>query len=316
MKHVFVFDPKSFPNQQWKMENMLDHIGEYFRTQDKPDFSIQISRYRRDAIVQIQKEMETAKDGDTVRVYAIGGAEILYDCINSVAELPNTEIAMVPYGEPSDFLYNFGEGKEALFGNALSLVQKGAAIPTDIFKWNVNYALNSCHIGPNSASKGRLRKYNAAQNKSGFFLFSIFTSFLNNLLSVFDRQITARHYKITIDDNDFSGNYSLIHIANGPYFSGKMTGLTEAAPDDGLLDIAMIKSAGPLTIKWSLSRFFHGKKPKNCITMQAKKITVQSDKQMWIQVDNEYILDTAVNIEVVPHAVQMVTMDNLSYQKH
>jgi diacylglycerol kinase family enzyme len=49
--------------------------------------------------------------------------------------------------------------------------------------------------------------------------------------------------------------------------------------------------------------------------MQAKRITVQSDRQMWIQVDNEYFLDTAVSIKVVPHAVQMVALDNLSYQK-
>jgi YegS/Rv2252/BmrU family lipid kinase len=315
MKHVFVFDPKSFPNQQWKMESMLDHIGEFFRTQEKPDFSIQLSRYRRDSIVHIQKEVETAKDGDTVRVYAIGGDEILYDCINGVAELPNTELAMVPYGETSDFLYNFGEGNDVLFRNILSLVQKGEAIPTDIFKWNVNYALNSCQIGLNSASKRRLRKYKAAQNKGSFILFTKFSFFLNSISTAFDRQIATQHYKITIDDNDYSGNYSLIHIANGPYYSGRKTGLTKAAPDDGLLDVALIKSAGPLTTKWSLSRYSHGKKPKNCVTMQAKKITVQSDKKMWIQLDNEYILDTDINIEVVPHAVRMVTMDNLSYQK-
>jgi len=315
MKHVFVFDPKSFPNQQWKMESMLDNIGQFFRTQEKPDFSIQISHYRRDMIVQIHKEVETAKDGDTVRVYAIGGAEILYDCINSVAELPNTELAIVPYGETSDFLYNFGEEKDSLFRNILSLVQKSGTIPTDIFKWNVNFGLNSCHIGLNSASVGKMRKYKETKNKGGLFLFSGISSFINNILTVFDRQITAQRYKITIDDKDFSGNYSMIHIANGPYYAGRMTGLTEAAPDDGLLDVALIRSAGPLGTKWSLSSFSHGKKPKNCITMRAKKITVQSDRQMWIQVDNEYILDTDISVKVVPSAVQMVAMDNLSYQK-
>jgi hypothetical protein len=36
---------------------------------------------------------------------------------------------------------------------------------------------------------------------------------------------------------------------------------------------------------------------------------------MWIQVDNEYILDTGISVKVVPRAVRMVTMDNLSYQK-
>jgi len=314
MKHVFIFDPKSFPNQQWKMENMLDNIGEYFRTQEKPDFSIQMSHYRRDAIVLIQKEVETAKDGDTVRIYAIGGDEILFDCINGVAELPNTELAVVPYGGTNDFLRNFGEGKDALFRNILSLVQQSAVVPADIINWDVNYALNSCYIGLKTAAAGKSRE--AALKKSSFFLVSGISSFIDNFLTVFDRQTAAQYYRITIDDNDFSGNYSLIHIANGPYYAGRRTGLSEAAPDDGLLDVALIKSAGPLRTKRALSRYSHGKKPKNCVTMQAKKITVQSDRKMWIQMDNEYVLDTNINIKVVPNAVRIVAADNLSYQKH
>jgi YegS/Rv2252/BmrU family lipid kinase len=313
MKHVFVFDPKSFPNQQWKMENMLDNIGEYFRTQEKPDFSIQMSHYRRDAIVIIQKEAESAKEDDTVRVYAIGGDEILYDCVNGIAELPNTELAVVPYGETSDFLRIFGEGKDALFRNILSLVQQGAAIPTDVINWGVNYALNSCCIGLKTAAAGKLRE--AALKEGDFILFSGISSFINNISTVFDKQIAARYYRITIDDQDYSGNYSLIHIANGPYYAGKVSGLAKAAPDDGLLDVALIKSAGLLRTKWSLSRYSHGKIPSNCITLQAKRISIQSDRQMWIQLDNEYILDTGISIKVVPHAVQMVALDNLSYQK-
>jgi diacylglycerol kinase family enzyme len=316
MKHIFVFDPKSFRNQQWKMDNILDDIGQFFRTQEKSDFSIGISHYRRDALVLIQKEAETSRDGDKVRVYAIGGDEILYDCLNGIAELPNTELAVVPYGETSYFLRNFGEGKDALFRNIPALVQHGEAIPTDIINWDVNYALNSCYIGLNTAIAGRLREYKATLNKGSFILLSKISSFTNNFLTAFDKEIAAQQYKITIDDRDYSGSYSLIHIANGPYFAGKTTGLsTKATPDDGLLDVALVKSAHPLKTMWSLNRYSQGKVPSNCNILQAKKITVQSDRQMWIQLDNEYIRDTDINIKVVPHAVQMVAMDNLSYQK-
>jgi len=316
MKHIFVFDPKSFRSQQWKMDNIFDDIGQFFRTQEKSDFSIQISHHRRDAIVLIQKEAETAKNGDRVRVYAIGGDEILYDCLNGVAELPNTELAAVPYGETSYFLRNFGEGKDALFRNIPSLVQQGEAIPTDIINWGVNYALNSCYIGLNTAIAGKLRGYKSTLNKGSFILLSKISYFMNNFLTAFDSEIAAQKYKITIDDKDYSGSYSLIHIANGPYFAGKTTGLsTRAMPDDGFLDVALVKSSHPLKTMWSLSRYAQGKIPSNCIVMQAKKITVQSDKQMWIQLDNEYIRDTDISISVVPHAVRMIAADNLSYQK-
>jgi len=36
---------------------------------------------------------------------------------------------------------------------------------------------------------------------------------------------------------------------------------------------------------------------------------------MWIQLDNEYIQDKSVNLSVVSGAVQMVVVNNLSYQK-
>jgi len=316
MKHVFVFEPRAFRGQQWKMDLILDDIGQFFRTQELPDFSIEISRYRRDAIVLIQKEVETAKEGDKVRVYAIGGDEILYDCLNGVAELPNMELAVIPYGETSHFLRNFGEDKKALFKNIPSLVQYGEAIPTDIFKWGVNYALNSCYIGLNTAIAGRLREYKSTLNKSSFFILSKIASFMNNFFTVFDKEIAAQQYKITIDDKDYSGSYSLIHIANGPFFLGKVTGLSNrAALDDGILDVALVRSAHPFKTMWSMNRYSKGKVSSNCLILQAKKIDIKSDRQMWIQLDNEFIRDTDISIKVVHHAVQMVTLENLSYQK-
>jgi len=150
MKHVFVFDPKAFYNQQWKMDNILDGIGQFFRTQESPDFSIQFSRYRRNAIGIVQEEAEKARAGDIVRIYAIGGEEILFDCLNAVAHFPNMQLATVPHGDSNDFLKIFGEGKEEIFRDIPTLVQSSDALPTDAIRWGVNYALNSCYIGMNS----------------------------------------------------------------------------------------------------------------------------------------------------------------------
>lgn len=314
MKHVFVFDPKAFYNQQWKMDGIFDNIGQFFRTQVMPDFSTQVARFRREAIGIIQKEIETAKAGDTVRIYAIGGDEILYDCLNGAAMYPNTELAMVPHGETCDFLQIFGEGKKEAFKDIPSLV-KSAAIPTDVIGWDVNYALNSCYIGLNSATAIKLKEIKNRLNKGIFIVFSKFASFFNYIATAFNKEIRAQRYNINIDDKDFSGSYSLIHIANGPYFAGRISGLKTALPDDGFLDIALIKSAGPLKTMFSMRRYARGKKSSNCLVMQAKKIFIESEKHMWIQLDNEYIRDTSISINVIPKAINMVVLDGLSYQK-
>jgi diacylglycerol kinase family enzyme len=57
-----------------------------------------------------------------------------------------------------------------------------------------------------------------------------------------------------------------------------------------------------------------GKIPSNCVRVQAKKIEIKSDTPMWIQTDSEYLLDTSITFEVVPEAVQVVAVNNLTYQ--
>jgi len=312
MKHVFVFDPKAFFGQQWKMDGILDHIGEFFRTQDKPDFSIQMSRYRRNAIGIINEAVEKARPGDVVRIYAVGGEEILYDCINAAAHFPNMQVAAVPYGENNDFLNIFGEGKAESFRDIPSLIT-AEAHDTDLIRWGVNYALNSCYIGLNSAMAAKVRKLKSSLGKGSFFLFSKISNFFNNIFTAFDKEITEQNYVISIDDVDYSGKYSLIHVANGPYYAGKKTGLSDATPDDGLLDIALIRSSGAIKTLFSLRKYSRGKRPKNGLFLQGKKISVQSDRKMWIQLDNEYIQNTDINLAVVRHAIQMVAVDNLSY---
>ena len=312
MKHVFMFDPKAFFNQQWKMDNILDSIGEYFRTQKNQDFSIQISRYRRNAMLLIQEEGEKAKPGDIVRIYAVGGEEILFDCLNGVAHFPNMQLASIPHGESNDFLLLFGEENVEKFRNISSLISAGT-LPTDVIRWGVNYALNSCYIGMSSAISKSLKDLKASMNKTSFVIVSKIFAFFSRIQSAFDKKIAARSYKIAIDDNDYSGRYSLIHIANGPYFAGKMTGVSEATPDDGFLDIVLIKSSHPLGTLLSLRKYSKGKRPKNCVYTQGKKISIESDNQMWIQMDNEYIQDTKVNLSIVHHSVQMTVLNDLSY---
>jgi len=312
MKHVFVFDPKAFYGQQWMMDNILDSIGQFFRTQEAPDFSIQFSRYRRNAITIIQDEAEKAKEDDIIRIYAIGGEEILFDCLNGVVHFPNMQLAAVPYGEFSNFLRIFGETNVDAFKDIASLFN-GEAIQTDVIKWGVNYALNSCYIGMNSAISKRIKDLKSSMNKGSFIVFSKLSSYFNTLFGAFNKNVAAREYRITIDDTDYSGQYCLIHIANTPYHMGKMTGISQAMPDDGLLDIALIKSSHPMRMLSSMGIYSKGRLPKNCVAVRGKEISVQTTGQMWIQLDNEYIQDTNITMSVVDHAVQMVTVNNLSY---
>ena len=312
MKHVFIVDPKAFRDQQWRMDGLLDSIGQYFRTQDRPDFSTLFSHYPRDAIGLIQKQAGEAELFDTVRVYAIGGDDILFDCLNGIVGLPSMQLAIAPYGAVNSFIRSFGEKKAELFKDIPALIEADT-IPTDMIQVGNNCAINGCSIGLTPATVIKTQEIKQKLDKS-LSRFAGFFFFLYRLTSLFNREIIAHHYDITIDDNDYSGSYSQINIINSPYFGRHKIAVAGAVPDDGLLDVLLFKSVSPLATSHSLRRYSRGKIPSNCIRVQAKKVEVKSDKPMYIQTDSEYLMDNSITFEVVSGAVQVVAVNNLVYQ--
>jgi diacylglycerol kinase family enzyme len=314
MKHVFIFESKYFQKQQWKMDAILDSIGQYFRTLTKPDFSTLVSRYPREAIGLIEKQAGETQEDDTMRVYAVGGDEILFDCINGVAEIPNAELAIVPYGKTTDFLRIFKEFKVDLVKDLQSLTS-ASAIPTDLINAGNNYSLNGCFVGFAAALAAKKRAGDT--ERKGPAILTPFRRLRNSLgraIAVFSRRTASRQYTITIDDKDYSGNYSFINVANGPYYDNNKIAAAGAMPDDGLLDVALMKAGGPLTTSLSMGKYSRGKTPSNCFRLKAKKITVHTDDLVWIQLDNEFFQDNNITFEATPMAVQIVAVNNTSYE--
>ncbi|MCL2601037.1 MAG: hypothetical protein FWD88_07650 [Treponema sp.] len=314
MKHVFVIDPDVFSNQQWKMDGLQDAIGQYFRTQEKPDFTIVVSKFPREALGVIQKQVDES-GGDTVRVYAVGGDGIMFDCLNAIMGLPNTELAVMPYGVANTFIRSFGDGNAEPF-NSVTSVADAPTIPTDAIEVGNTYAITGCAVGFTPAVVIKTRALDDTKLARGLDRFAAnIRRFFTSLSFVFDKNITARRYNIIIDNQDYSGTYSMVSIVNGPYFGRKKLPLERTALNDGYLDVILFRSAAVLATLFSLRRYAKGKMPSNCVRVRAKKVEMHSDKPMWIQTDGEYLMDTSMTFEVLPEAVQIVAVDNLTYQE-
>jgi diacylglycerol kinase family enzyme len=313
MKHVFIIDSKSFRGQQWKMDSMLDNIGQFFRTQEQASFSTVVSHYPRDAMQLIQRQVSGAEEDETIRVYAIGGDDILFDCLNGIVGLPNMELAIMPYGNNNDFLRSFGEKRVDLFKDLGSLTT-ASTITTDVINIGYNCAINGCSVGFTPTIATKMKEIEAKVGKGFGRFFVGFLFFMNRLSSLFNKKLTAHHFEITVDDTDYSGNYSLVNVINGPYF-GRNNALAGSLPDDGFLDVLLFKSVGPLATSMSLGKYKRGGKlPSNCVRVQAKKVELKSETPVWIQTDNEFLRDTRINFEVIPGAIQVVAVNNLTYQ--
>ncbi|MDR2792038.1 MAG: hypothetical protein LBB61_00025 [Treponema sp.] len=316
MKHVFVFNPKSF-TPKTQMDYIIDTIGQFFRTQEKPHFSIQISHFPRDAIGIIKREIMTADENETVRVYAVGGDGILFDCLNGIIGLPNMELASVPYGKTNDFIRVFGEDKTHLFRNIGALVS-AKTLPTDVIAFGNNYAINTLTIGMESRAVIKMsnfsKKYPMLLNRFTF-LYNVFLT-AGGITVLFDHDILYRQYNIIIDSVDFSGEYSSINIANGPCYGGNKSVMPIARPDDGILHTLLFKPLSVLSTLFVLPNYIKGKTPSNCKLIQAKKLEIRSELPLEIQADGEIFFDTSITVEVKPGAVHFAAVDNLTYKKN
>jgi len=315
MKHVFIIDPDAFAGYQWKMDGLLDSIGQYFRTQDRPDFTAAVSKYPREALGIIQKRADDA-DGEPVRVYAVGGDGILFDCLNGIAGLPNIELAAIPYGTANTFVRSFGDGNVEAFNNIASAIA-APSILADVIEVGNTFALSGCAVGLNAAVAAKMREAEGSKRlaRSPSRLATGMRRLLARISCAHDKSVAACHYKIEIDSRDYSGSYSLVSVVNAPYFGRRKIPLPGATPDDGFLHVLLFRAAAPLKTLLALKKYSDGRLPPNCVRVKAKKVEVRSDRPMWIQQDDEYLMDTNVTFEAIPGAVRIVAVNDLAFQE-
>jgi diacylglycerol kinase family enzyme len=116
-------------------------------------------------------------------------------------------------------------------------------------------------------------------------------------------------YIMEIDGERVEGDFISIMIANAPCYGLNMYPAIDAHPDDGILDIYVVRNLPMMTIFRYIPSYTHGnyRKLKNMVLhYRAKKIKLSSNEVMCMSVDGEHFYGTSIEYEVLPHAVQFV----------
>jgi diacylglycerol kinase family enzyme len=304
------------------MDAFISRVKDQFEGVIKEEYDIQISRFPRHAIRTVRRYITLAGPEQPVRVYAVGGDGILFDCLNGIVGLPNADLVPVPYGRTNDFVRAFGEGLNHTFRN-IPLLAAAPAIPTDILHCGSNYALNLCIVGLESASVFRTV---AIQQKLKNWPWFIRNSariynliyYLGGFMVMFDRKLLNQEYTITIDGENLSGSYASVNIANGSCYGGDKSAVITAVPDDGLMDVLMLKGIGTLVGLRMVLPYTNGHYdyfPENTVLKRGKVISIRSPEPLMINLDGETFLDTNITVELVKGAVRVAAPDNLSYKR-
>ncbi len=135
----------------------------------------------------------------------------------------------------------------------------------------------------------------------------------NKAIYLYSLLISLISYKNTKADIIIDGKKSTcsvfsINVGNGRYCGGGMRQTPDALPDDGLLDITVIKEMGRIEIIRSLKILYDGtilSHPK-VDGYRSDNIKVNSESLLYAEADGETLGHTPAEFSIIPEAVNIV----------
>ncbi|OHS02193.1 lipid kinase [Staphylococcus aureus] len=294
-----------FYHEHSGLKNINQGIGEVTTALSSicKHLSIQLSENEGDIIKYCQeiKTKNYAKDVDIL--FILGGDGTVNELINGVMshdlQLP---IGILPGGTFNDFTktLNIAPNHKQASEQMIS-AQVGTY---DVIKINNQYALNFVGLG--------LIVQNAENVQDGskdiFGKLSYIGSTVKTLLNP-----TQFNYQLSIDDKTYSGETTMILTANGPFIGGSRIPF-DLSPQDGELNTFIFNEQS-----FSILNDIFKKRDSmnwNEITqgiehIPGKKISLTTDPAMKVDIDGEISLETPIDIEVIPNAIQLLTVNDL-----
>ncbi|MEB7462104.1 lipid kinase [Staphylococcus succinus] len=263
--------------------------------------SIQLSENEGDILKYCQKIKDGSYSDDVDIIFILGGDGTVNELINGVMqselEIP---IGIIPGGTFNDFVktLNLNPRHKVASQQLIEAELKSY----DVMKVNGQYALNFVGLGLIVQNAENVQN----GNKDVFGKLSYVGSTVKTLLNPehFD-------YKVTVDDKAIDGNTSMLVVANGPFIGGSRIPLTDLSPSDGYLNMFIFKEQGSSV----LNDVFKQRDSMNWNNMTdgiqhvlGKTITVETEPQAKVDIDGEIALETPLQIEVIPEAVQILTL--------
>jgi diacylglycerol kinase family enzyme len=315
MLHLFVINPKSFGDRK-----KIDEFIISARRQIEGSTTFFVSRFPRDAVMKVNNFLKAATEkGETVRVYAVGGDGILFDCLNGMMKYRNHELTSVPYGNANDFLRAFGNENVQAFRDVKAL-SKAGTVKTDIFRFGENVGMANGAIGLECSSIIETEKMAKKLSKLPFarkLIPLLYT--LGAVVIILNSKLRTQYYNITLDGVDYSGEYVDINVGNCYANGGKNSPNPYAMPNDGWLDAVFVKKMSALKCLLVIGDYINGhfeKHPKLFFHVRFKELHATSDQPLRVCTDGESFYTSDYTMTVYPSALNFVAPEGMMYKPY
>ena len=294
MKHLFIVNPVSGGSD--KTEEVTAKVREIFRDRDDA-YEIYVTKAPMDAPVKVREE--AAKE-DYLRVYACGGDGTFNECVCGGAMLPNVAICPFPTGTGNDFCRMFGE-ESSLYRDLNALVN-GSEHLIDLIDCNGRYSANICSVGIDARIGCEVHTYSSLPLVGGASAYVI--SATVNLFKGISRKM-----RVKCDDFVAEGPHTLVCACNGRYYGGGFNPSLDARPDDGKLDIFIVRKVSMFLFAALIGKYAKGaaaSMPKYVTHMISDNVEIEFDEDNVINLDGEAMYGKKIRMQLVPKAMKLI----------
>lgn len=302
MKHLFIVNPAARQGGRTTFVTTLIHQTMERRQED---YEIYITKAPMDAAEKIGRE---AASGDDLRVYACGGDGTINECAAACAQRPNVAMACFPCGTGNDFVKTFGPEQEK-FKNFAALVD-GEVSPLDIIRVNDRYALNITSVGLDSRVGVGVHEFDRipviGKGKNAYIV---------SALVNFCRKVTD-DLTVTLNGQTFQGEMTAVCVCNGTWYGGSFNPVPEARPDDGILDVLIVRGMKRAQLPLMFLKYGAGRyrEMDRYIThVQTDSLRIQCAEPFLVNLDGEgYVTDDA-EMKLIPGGLRFLHPADMDY---
>ena len=299
MKHIFIINPAA-----GKSDKTAEYRAEIERSCKGLDYEIVLSRGPGDC-TRIARE--AAESGEEVRLYACGGDGTLNEVVAGAAGCENAAVTAFVGGSGNDFVKIFDD-REA-FRDLDRLLDAEVAV-FDLIDCNADPAINICCVGLDSRIGAEMARFKRLPGVSGSMAY-ILSAAVNIFKGI------SEHYIVDVAGERIDGELTFVCVANARYYGGGFYAVPDAQPDDGLLDVLLVKKLRLWQIPNALAKYKAGRYRelgKFARHIRTDRITIRCDADSPVNLDGEIRMARNVQMKISDKKIRFFYPKGLKYE--
>lgn len=243
-------------------------------------------------------------DGPAPEAIVVGGGD---GTLNALADLlvdAGRPVGVLPLGTANDLARTLGIPADP--AAALSVVAAGWTMPIDLGRatWDdgrSRYYFNVASLGASVAVARVMQRRRHRNARWGV---------LSYPLALVEAVWAYRPFRVgvTVDGRQTRLHAYQVSVANGVYYGGGMTVAEDAAIDDGLLDVTVVKVRSPWRVLFHLPALRRGRHHRwdGVVHLRGRHVEVRPRRRMAVNTDGEITGQAPARFAVVPQALTLL----------